>query len=167
MESDPDKNPELETQLILSDKFLQKSYAECPETIFECGIECNCDPLHCQNRLVQQSKGKMNVKLSVKNTEKKGYGVFACHDILKGTYLGNYSGEVVIKENLNNDEWDNDYLFDTGEGLAIDARKSGNVLRFLNHDCKNMNVASAQSFKLNLNPEIKENGQDCLKVKPR
>ena len=141
-------NENIESHLILSDHFLENS---TENELWECGIECECDPEYCQNRLVHSSKGKIQVKLRIENTERKGYGVFSAHDILKGTHIGNYAGEVIILDNYNsrqeNPAHDNDYLFLASHQkkepmIVIDASEDGNATRFLNHDCKNFNVST-------------------------
>merc|ERR1712200_224203 len=75
-----------------------------------------------------------------------GYGLFAKGLISKGTVVGEYTGELITKEeqrwrwgiykahNMSN------YNYDTRKpGLVIDAGPMGNHTRFINHDCDKEN----------------------------
>lgn len=70
--------------------------------------------------------------------ERKGYGLFALHDLKKDTYVGEYTGEVrKFKRRQDNK---NSYCFEyqIGENkrshFTIDAKYMGNIVRFINHD---------------------------------
>jgi len=56
-------------------------------------------------------------------------GVFAREDIASSTFLGCYSGEFVSRATLD----DTSYVFAIDEAYAVDAKKKGNYLRYLNH----------------------------------
>ena len=70
--------------------------------------------------------------------ERKGYGLFALHDLKKDTYIGEYTGEV-RKFKIRQDDR-NSYCFEyqIGESskshFTIDAKYMGNMVRFINHD---------------------------------
>ncbi|KAG9004966.1 hypothetical protein FRB94_001935 [Tulasnella sp. JGI-2019a] len=59
--------------------------------VFECNAACSCDE-YCQNKVVQNGR---KVRLSLKKTKHKGWGVFAEEDIPYGTFIGIYSGELL------------------------------------------------------------------------
>jgi SET domain-containing protein len=74
-----------------------------------------------------------------KVSEAVGFGVFANQRIPKGTFLGNYVGEVIPYDAVGN----NNYLFgmvpeveDFHSGLVVDAHKYGNHTRFINHSSR-------------------------------
>lgn len=83
---------------------------------------------------------KVGVKLEVRRVNPSvGFGVFAGESILKGTFLGNYVGEVIPYEAVEN----NRYLFgilsdasDVHGGVCITAHEWGNQTRFVNHSSK-------------------------------
>ncbi|KAJ7661256.1 hypothetical protein B0H17DRAFT_953645 [Mycena rosella] len=60
--------------------------------IFECNAMCSCDDDECKNRVVQHGR---KCSVSIKKTPDKGWGVFASKKILKGTFIGVYSGEFL------------------------------------------------------------------------
>jgi len=65
---------------------------------------------------------------------KFGYGVFAINDLPPFTFIGEYTGEVRKRKWADKK---NNYCFDYSVGektpFLIDAEKSGNITRFINH----------------------------------
>ncbi len=65
---------------------------------------------------------------------KMGYGVFATKDLPPFTYVGEYTGEVRKRKWADNQNY---YCYDYAIGekspFLIDAEKSGNLTRFINH----------------------------------
>jgi len=78
---------------------------------------------------------------------KKGYGLFAKNDIKKKKWIGQYSGHIRYSTPKKDEK--NAYCFEyvTGykypENFTIDAKKKGNLTRFINH-----------SFEPNLKPSL-------------
>lgn len=71
------------------------------------------------------------------------YGLFANETIAKGQMIGEYVGEIVFFDNMQN----TDFSFDLpikidGRAISIDARVYGNELRFTNHS-DHPNVATS------------------------
>ena len=87
--------------------------------------------------------------LGVVNTERKGYGVCAQVDICRGTYVGEYVGEVITaaqakerlcsRQNTSLPCYVVQYREHTATGTVIttniDATCKGNIMRFVNHSC--------------------------------
>ncbi|RDX66736.1 Histone-lysine N-methyltransferase SUVR5, partial [Mucuna pruriens] len=117
--------------------------------VYECNQMCKCSKT-CPNRILQNG---IRVKLEVFKTEKKGWAVRAGEAILRGTFVCEYIGEVLDKEEAHNRRkrygkehcsyfYDvNDHVNDISrliEGQAhyvIDATRFGNVSRFINNSC--------------------------------
>ncbi|CAN6233765.1 unnamed protein product [Urochloa humidicola] len=117
--------------------------------IYECNSSCTCDS-SCQNKVLQ--KGLL-VKLELFRTENKGWAIRAAEPIPQGTFVCEYVGEVVkTDETMKNAERvsssECSYLFDIASQIdrervqtvgtvkyMIDATRSGNVSRFINHSC--------------------------------
>ncbi|KAH7869790.1 uncharacterized protein C8R40DRAFT_1128925 [Lentinula edodes] len=81
--------------------------------VFECGSLCGCGE-ECRNRVVSQGR---KTRVMLKQTDKKGWGVFACERIPKGTFIGIYSGELLGHEEseeraIKYDQFGRTYLFD-------------------------------------------------------
>lgn len=83
---------------------------------------------------------QIKVRLAVRKFDYEiGYGLFAEERIKRGTFLGIVTGDIIPFSMQE----DNEYLFcfvfpSLGyEGLFIDARKSGNHTRFINHSYNN------------------------------
>ncbi|MBS0620494.1 MAG: SET domain-containing protein-lysine N-methyltransferase [Verrucomicrobia bacterium] len=78
--------------------------------------------------------------------EKMGYGVFACHPIPAGCFIGEYTG--VVRRRKLFGRWKNSYCFDYRIGerrsrYVIDAQDAGNHTRFINHSASpNVETAS-------------------------
>ncbi|CAN6246392.1 unnamed protein product [Urochloa humidicola] len=117
--------------------------------IYECNSSCTCGS-SCQNKVLQ--KGLL-VKLELFRTENKGWAIRAAEPIPQGTFVCEYVGEVVkTDETMKNAERVSSskcsYLFDIASQIdrervqtvgtvkyMIDATRSGNVSRFINHSC--------------------------------
>ena len=119
---------------------------------------CRCPP-SCHNRVSQHG---IKIPLEIFKTGKTGWGVRSLSSISSGSFICEYSGELLEDkeaEKRQNDE----YLFDIGsnyhdeelweglksvvgvqsttsssktmDGFTIDAAECGNVGRFINHSC--------------------------------
>ncbi|PAN39636.1 hypothetical protein PAHAL_7G256900 [Panicum hallii] len=131
---------------------------EARPLIYECGPSCRCPP-SCHNRVSQHG---IKIPLEIFKTGKTGWGVRSLSSISSGSFICEYTGELLEDgeaEKRQNDE----YLFDIGsnyhdeelweglksvvgvqsstlssktmEGFTIDAAEWGNVGRFINHSC--------------------------------
>ena len=52
----------------------------------------------------------------------RGDGAFAARDLLEGEVIGEYAGEIVRDAELAGARGLSQYVFDLGDGLAVDAR---------------------------------------------
>ena len=52
----------------------------------------------------------------------RGDGAFAARDLLEGEVIGEYAGEIVRDAELKGARGSSRYVFDLGDGLAVDAR---------------------------------------------
>lgn len=112
--------------------------------IFECNSKCVCGPA-CPNRATQHQSLKC---LRVFETENKGLGICTERSIQKGSFVGEYVGEVVsslqVKRRLQSlTESDSCYIVTYRECTSsgsilmtnIDATFKSNLMRFVNHSC--------------------------------
>ncbi len=127
--------------------------------IFECNAKCGCN-LSCSNRATQRYS--CHPAVSVFHTSKKGIGLHTRTLIPKGSYLGEYIGEVLstsqAMERLGELQLtDSCYVVQYKEHLSnkntlvtnIDATHKGNLLRFVNHSCSpNLTMAAVRSNSL-------------------
>lgn len=121
--------------------------------IFECNDACTC-AIYCRNRVVQ--RGRRHA-LEIRKTSNRGWGVFAKEPIPAGSFIGVYSGELLLdaeaevrgKELYN--LYNRNYLFDLDFWVikkvmedrgkhfrlqyTIDAMHAGCFTRYLNHSC--------------------------------
>lgn len=114
--------------------------------VFECNSFCPCDT-DCGNRVVQ--KGPI-LGLYVKKCENgKGYGLFINHNIVKGTFICIYAGEIitkseaVIRHGHNSHKQNMNYIFCLKEHsnghiteTIVDPSTFGNIGRYVNHSCE-------------------------------
>lgn len=115
------------------------------QPIFECNTKCTCST-DCINR-VTQCYSCLSV-LSAFQTDRKGIGVRTKEYIPRGTFVGEYVGEVLsstqVKQRLESlrseescyivqykEHTDNGNILTTN----IDAKHKGNLTRFINHSC--------------------------------
>jgi len=114
--------------------------------LYECNTNCNCNPLTCSNRLVQNGCQR---QLMVKLTQHGFFGLFAVDHIQRGAFIIEYIGELVTPGEARGrhaqGHGDNYILaarvhFDGVNTSAttttiVDARHQGNAARFANHSC--------------------------------
>jgi DNA-binding Xre family transcriptional regulator len=70
---------------------------EKPDGIYECNAGCACNARRCKNRVVGNGP---HLRLEVFRCDNplKGWGVRCKNDILPGTYVADYLGEVLLEE---------------------------------------------------------------------
>ena len=124
---------------LLFDKFL----SNCSRPVFECNSKCTCN-MDCINRTSQ--RGVLSA-VSVHPADSKGLGVFATKDVPKGTFVAEYTGEILslaaAKCRLSSlGENESCYLIvfrehfgDRIVSTCVDAHCYGNISRFINHSC--------------------------------
>lgn len=104
-----------------------------------------CDPKtcpakeKCQNQNMQKGP---QYAFEVRNTENRGYGLFAKEKIPKRKFIIEYIGEVIDQEEkrtrmakLSKTGNENYYFLDINGILCIDSSMRGNEGRFINHSC--------------------------------
>lgn len=131
------------------------------QMIYECNEHCKCDA-DCLNRVTQQPR---KVPLAIfKTSNGRGWGLRTKATIPKGTFLLEYTGEIIdqeesIRRGKQYDEIGLSYLFDLdfneqSEAVyTIDAFKSGNLARLINHCCE-PNCRILPVTTCNQNPSI-------------
>lgn len=85
-------------------------YAD-PAMIFECSDVCGCNRLLCRNRVVQRGQ---NVALQVVQwaaAPTKGWAVSAVGDVARGTFVAEYTGELLTDAEAAR-RTDSSYVFD-------------------------------------------------------
>ena len=132
------------------------------DCIFECNSSCDCPP-DCPNRVVGRG---VQLPLQVVKTEGRGWGVRSKGKISAGTFICEYTGNMLLDSDAEAAglEVDDSYLFNldgeekgqvskrrrTGSAanvsthlqtaknpdLAADASRIGSVARFVNHCCE-------------------------------
>lgn len=106
------------------------------EKIFECGDLCECGN-ECTNRVSQRRK---EIPLCLFKTRNRGWGIKTMANIVKGTFILEYVGELIGQREANSRP-ETAYLFDLNLDRSgnyfytIDAFKYGNLSRFVNHSC--------------------------------
>lgn len=77
--------------------------------IFECNDVCGCNKLHCKNRVVQNGQ-KVALQV-VECAGSKGWGVTAVGDVVRGTFVAEYTGEILTDAEAER-RVDDSYFFD-------------------------------------------------------
>jgi histone-lysine N-methyltransferase SETMAR len=116
-----------------------------PLMIYECHDQCQCPESLCSNRVVQRGPHR---QLKVIQAGAKGWGVVSLTDLIPGTFVCQYAGEVIGAEEARRRFICNgtgvNYVFALREhfDLAcppvvtyIDPTHMGNIGRYLNHSC--------------------------------
>ncbi|XP_078441751.1 uncharacterized protein LOC144711634 [Wolffia australiana] len=123
------------------------------DLITECGPGCDCGPSCPQRR----SQGGVSVVLEIGWTPRKGWGLFASEPIQDGAFVCEYAGEYLTTTEARQRQKRYDEqavapaLLVLREHLPsgraclrvnVDATVTGNVARFINHDCGGGNLAA-------------------------
>lgn len=127
---------------IVSDK--KRLRLKNTQMIFECNENCQCD-INCLNRVTQQPR--LFPLAIFKTDDGRGWGLKTKSNIPKGTFLMEYTGEIIDQDESNRrgmlyDEIGLSYLFDldfnetVDATYTIDAFKYGNLSRLINHSCE-------------------------------
>lgn len=86
----------------------------------------------CQNVALQRAATPC-VAIGESTFEGWGYGLFAVEDIPKGTFIGEYCGEIVSNEEAERRGIVyEEYFFTLSSETSIDATRKGNHMRFVN-----------------------------------
>ncbi|XP_042510986.1 histone-lysine N-methyltransferase, H3 lysine-9 specific SUVH6-like [Macadamia integrifolia] len=134
---------------------------EAKPLVYECGSSCRCPP-SCHNRVSQRG---IKFQLEIFKTESRGWGVRSLTSIPSGSFVCEYTGELLQDKEAEKRTGNDEYLFDIGynyndhalwEGLpdvipdlhmnspcevvedagyTIDAAQYGSIGRFINHSC--------------------------------
>eukprot|EP00981_Chlorochromonas_danica_P005446 scaffold1091_cov164-Ochromonas_danica.AAC.69 len=102
--------------------------------------ECvNCNPF-CINNNFQKRKFK---KVEVKQSGRKGFGVFAAQPIEAGAFIIEFTGEIISKEDFESRSRGNTenkelhmYIIQLKSKTFVDCRRKGSIARFINHSCE-------------------------------
>uniref|UniRef100_A0ACD5U3X2 Uncharacterized protein n=1 Tax=Avena sativa TaxID=4498 RepID=A0ACD5U3X2_AVESA len=125
--------------------------------IKECWSKCGCN-MQCGNRVVQRGiTSNLQVFFTGKGT---GWGLRTLDELPKGAFVCEYVGEILtntelqerVVENMRNNRFVHPILLDAGwrskgmlkdeEALCLDGTFYGNVGRFINHRCRDANLAA-------------------------
>jgi hypothetical protein len=108
------------------------------QLFIECPPSCP-NGTRCTNRRLTNGE---NARLAVGQSGVAGLGVFARGDIPVGTFLVEYVGEVIDRDEYVRRKRmylqqgrTNTYFMDLGGGFTIDALAQGGIGRFFNHSC--------------------------------
>lgn len=88
-----------------------------PAMIFECNDVCGCNKLLCKNRVVQNSS-KQALQIFECNERVKGFGVRGLTKIPRGTFVSQYTGEILTDIEADR-RGDDSYFFDLGASEVI------------------------------------------------
>lgn len=132
------------------------------DLMYECSAGCNCDPMVCQNRLVQHGP-RLNLEIIASKLLHKQYALRTNAFIPRGAFVCEYAGEALTREEAirrmahrnvesgsgteNNTELNyvlclNEYSSGAESTSSsalqtfIDPRVRGNIGRYLNHSCQ-------------------------------
>ena len=90
----------------------------------------------CAQLLLVEATVDAQSVVEVKDAGVKGKGAFASIDLMEGTYIGRYVGDLLTNEGVKTrypDPTQASYLFELTEELCIDAQESTHFSRFFNH----------------------------------
>lgn len=119
------------------------SLCSTPLMIYECHDHCSCSE-ECANRLVQNGP---HPDLEVIETRVKGWGLRCRADLIPGTFVCEYAGEVIdeaeARRRFAQRKTSSNYIFCLREhfGLErsqvtyVDPTFIGNIGRYINHSC--------------------------------
>ncbi|KAF9613783.1 hypothetical protein IFM89_011507 [Coptis chinensis] len=94
---------------------------EAKPLIYECGPSCKCPP-SCYNRVSQHG---IKFQLEIFKTESRGWGVRSLSSIPSGSFICEYTGELLQEREAEQRTGNDEYLFDIGQGREDHAVSMG------------------------------------------
>lgn len=80
--------------------------------LFECNDVCGCNKLLCKNRVVQNGS-RSRLAVFECDDKVKGFGVRCLNKILRGSFVAQYCGEILMDQEADRRTNDS-YFFDLG-----------------------------------------------------
>ncbi|KAJ3120871.1 hypothetical protein HK098_004187 [Nowakowskiella sp. JEL0407] len=106
--------------------------------LIECSDDCSFG-MHCQNKRFQR---RQYAPLEIFRADKKGFGLRATGPIKSGDFVIEYAGEVISQQmflkrtrQYHEEDASHFYFMSLKSDEYLDARKKGNLARFMNHSC--------------------------------
>jgi len=127
----PDTVVVLQLSICIAKYFI---FLLCFSSVFACGL-----PVAERFRYVRDL---VKSTVAVHKSSIQGLGLFARRHIDEGEMIVEYAGEVIratvadIRERRYEAQGIGCYMFRHGEDDVVDATRSGNVARFINHSCE-------------------------------
>jgi hypothetical protein len=112
--------------------FNRASFTTCDQRVCPCGAACGNRAFH----FLKSPKTKTLL------TEHRGWGLFLDEPVTRGAFIVEYTGEIIDDRRTEERLWAdkargeaNFYLMEVSHSQIIDARRKGNVSRFINSSC--------------------------------
>ncbi|XXG50723.1 hypothetical protein AAC387_Pa02g4668 [Persea americana] len=129
--------------------------------VVECGTSCPCS-LNCRNRVSQKG---IRFRFEVFKTRDRGWGLRSWDPIRAGSFICEYTGEIIDKIKTGDEDDEDEYMFQTAQtdvtalepynicelvgeeqpadwnetpkplSFILSAKNTGNLSRFMNHSC--------------------------------
>lgn len=101
-------------------------------------IECSALTCNLQGNCSNRRWRTRTAELEIRKAGDKGLGVFALHNVSRGSLLCEYVGEIIdaVEKERHYGTTGALYLRQYGLESYIDAQHTGNISRFINHSCK-------------------------------
>lgn len=101
--------------------------------------ECvRCSPT-CANNKFQRKAWR---EVEVRRCEHKGFGVFAVQPVPQGSFIAEFTGEVISLSDLQNRRKNTSkddvhtYIIELKSKTYVDCTRKGSIARFINHSCE-------------------------------
>ncbi|KAI3971926.1 hypothetical protein MKX01_030127 [Papaver californicum] len=110
---------------------------EAKTLVYECGPLCKCPP-SCHNRVSQHG---IKFQLEIFKTKSRGWGVRSLNSIPSGSFICEYTGELLAEKEADQRMGNDEYLFDLGrsknsnQSISCKNVEDEGVGRFINHSC--------------------------------
>ncbi|KAL5707209.1 [histone H3]-lysine(4) N-trimethyltransferase [Ranunculus cassubicifolius] len=96
---------------------------EAKSLVYECGPSCKCSS-SCPNRVSQHG---IKFQLEIFKTESRGWGVRSLNSIPSGSFICEYTGELLEDTEAERRTGNDEYLFDIGQNYSSDLAKNDDI----------------------------------------
>ncbi|MCL7042893.1 hypothetical protein MKW94_006760 [Papaver nudicaule] len=110
---------------------------EAKTLVYECGPLCKCPP-SCYNRVSQHG---IKYQLEIFKTTSRGWGVRSLNSIPSGSFICEYTGELLSEKEADQRTGNDEYLFDLGRSKSSNQSMGAGLSNVISPDLQSTDIS--------------------------